>query len=214
MKLPTLLAAYLITSAVSFAAAAEGNSSSRTLLSHDFEAVPAAPWLLPHGWWKAQDGGIVGTENPAEHHGGSIKGFAEFTDADFFYDVRFQEGTRHTLGINSSPPGHLFHIDFTTTMMRAVKNDLDKDGPDKPQILGQAELKLKNDVWYPLTVRIRGDVMTAEIDGVALRAEHLCIARPKGSFNLYVAGGSVGFRRFRLIDEHDGETKPPSKAGE
>ena len=168
------------------------------MLAHAFETVPAKPWLMPHGFWKAEDGCLRGVENPAEHHGASVKGFAGFVDATFEYEVRFDGGRVHTLGINQ-PREHLFHIDFKPDRLLIVKNDLDKDGPDKPQVLAQTPLKLTPGKWYPVRVTIRGTTVEASISGAALKAEHPNIGREKGSFNLYVNGDSVCFRRFSLL---------------
>lgn len=168
------------------------------LLAHAFDAVPTKPWLMPHGFWKAEDGCLRGVENPAEHHGASVKGFASFVDATFEYEVRFDGGRVHTLGINQ-PREHLFHIDFKPDSLRIVKNDLDKDGPEKPQVLAQTPLKLTTGEWYPVRVKIQGNTVEVSIDGVELKAEHACMGLPKGSFNLYVNGDSVCFRRFSLL---------------
>jgi len=172
-------------------------ADTAVLLEHAFDTVPQKPWLMPHGFWKAEAGCLRGTENPAEHHGASVKGFANFADATFEYEVRFDGGRVHTLGINQ-PREHLFHIDFKPDRLLIVKNDLDKDGPDKPKVLAQTPLKLEPGQWYPVRVTIRGTTVEANISGIVLKAGHDCIGFQKGSFNLYVNGDSVCFRRFRL----------------
>jgi hypothetical protein len=191
--LPFLLAALLL----SFARAAE----PVVLLANAFDAVPEKPWLMPHGLWKADGSGLRGTEDPAEHHGASVKGFASFVDATFEYEVRFDGGRVHTLGINQ-PRAHLFHIDFKPDRLLIVKNDLDKDGPEKPEVIAQAALKLAPGTWYPVRVTIRGNTVEASIAEVSLKAVHTYVGREKGSFNLYVNGDSVCFRKFRLLAPH------------
>ncbi len=190
MKLLPLLLAALLGSAHA--------ADPVVLLSHPFDTVPEKPWLMPHGFWKAEDGALRGTEDPAEHHGASVKGFASFVDATFEYEVRFDGGRVHTLGLNQ-PRDHLFHIDFKPDRLLIVKNDLDKDGPEKPEVIAQTTLKLAAGQWYPIRVTTRGNSVEVSIADTSLRAEHPYIGRAKGSFNLYVNGDSVCFRKFHLL---------------
>jgi hypothetical protein len=195
----------------SFAGSMAGppQNSRAVQLEHDFSTLPTKPWLFPHGFWRVDDHSLRGTEDPAEHHGASIKGFASFFDGTFRYELRFEGGRVHTLGINQ-PRAHLFHVDFRPDEIRIVRNDLDKDGPDKPEVLAKAKLKLTAGTWYPVQVAIEGDRVQATIDGCQLSATHPTLRLEKGSFNLYVNGDSVAFRRFQLQTASlDHQTKSP-----
>jgi hypothetical protein len=169
----------------------------RELLRHDFTTVPQKPWLQPHGFWEAAEGFMRGKENPAEHHGASVKGFASFHDATFSYEVRFDGGRVHTLGINQ-PRAHLFHIDFNPGEMLIVKNPLDTDKSVKSEVLARAPLALEPGCWYAIRAEITGDSVRVKIGETQISAAHQNFSREKGSFNLYVNGDSISFRNFLL----------------
>ena len=175
----------------------QSSAEERVLLTHDFSEKPIAPWIYPHGFWKIENGGLRGTENPAENHGGSVKGFAAFRDGAFSYDVRFDGGRVHTLGINQ-PRAHLFHIDFKPAELLIVKSPIEADGSDKVEVLGRAKLALEPGRWHAVRVEIKGETVAVQIGDVKLSAAHANLSREKGSFNLYVNGESVSFRQFRL----------------
>lgn len=175
----------------------ESFGAERVLLAHDFSEKPVAPWIYPHGFWKAEGGGLRGTENPAENHGASVKGFASFRDGTFTYDVRFDGGRVHTLGVNQ-PRAHLFHVNVLPDQLHIIKNAIETDGSDKVEVLAQTKLKLEPGRWYSVRVEIQGETVRAQIGDTKLAATHACFGREKGSFNLYVNGESVSFRHFRL----------------
>ena len=177
--------------------ASPSRAEERVLLTHGFGVMPVAPWIFPHGFWKVEAGGLRGTENPAENHGASVKGFASFRDGTFGYDVRFDGGRVHTLGINQ-PRAHLFHIDFKPAELLIVKNPIEAGGSDKVEVLARAKLALEQGRWYALRVEIKGETVAVQIGDVKLSAAHANLSREKGSFNLYVNGESVSFRQFRL----------------
>lgn len=209
-RLPSLPAmAWVLIASLAVALAGSPPNSAVVLLEHDFATLPTKPWLFPHGFWRVDDQSLRGIEDPAEHHGASIKGFASFFDGTVRYELRFDGGRVHTLGINQ-PRAHLFHVDFRPDEIRIVRNDLDKDGPDKPEVLAKAKLKLTAGTWYPVQVAIEGDRVQATIDGCQLSATHPTLRLEKGSFNLYVNGDSVAFRRFQLQTASlDHQTKSP-----
>ncbi len=174
----------------------------RVLLSLPGSEAPQEPWLMPHGSWSTEDGYLQGVENKKEKHDASVKGYAEFTDATFEYQMRFEGGDRHTLGINQSK-GHLFHIDFRPDEIEIVKNDLRKDGGKKAQYLAVVPAKVPEGQWVPVKVVISGETVTASVGATEVTATHPDLSRAKGSFNLYVSGdteeGAIGFREFSLI---------------
>tara|TARA_R110002049_G_scaffold27321_2_gene94326 strand:+ start:590767 stop:592728 length:1962 start_codon:yes stop_codon:yes gene_type:complete len=177
------------------------SANQSIVLSHSLDEVPPSPWRTPYGVWAAEDKYLRGKETPSEHHGASAKGYAEFTDGVFEYQVRFHGGHRHTLGINATK-GHLFHIDFKPDEIRIVKNDLDKDGPDRSKVLATSPAETRPGQWVPVRVAIHGDRVSVSIAESTVTARHDYIARRKGSFNLYVGGDAIDFRAFRLIS-HD-----------
>lgn len=165
----------------------------------DFKSLPPKPWTVVQGEWKIHDDAIWGAHVEKRKNGGALRGPLPVTDGALEYDLNLHTAGRHSLRIGTAGGKHSFRVVVSSTRIEIAKN------PDPGQKQGQTETlaseKLRFDArsWQTLRITFAGDEVTAQINGVTVKARHPVIAEAKDQLNLLVFDGEAGFRKLRVI---------------
>ena len=166
-----------------------GGDYKQPIFADDFSAAALSkPWKKYKSSSVIRDGVLVGIEEKGGGHAAvhSVT-LPEFSDVELSVDIKF-EGSRLTNltfnenGFKGSHAGHICRVVVSPTklILRDGKTGVFEN---KIYVLRQAKtvdaateallktkeasfpVKLEKGMWYAVTVRIQGDVMTAYIDG-------------------------------------------------
>ncbi len=166
-----------------------GNDYGKRVFADDFSAANlSSKWKLYKSSSVIRDGVLVGIEQPGGGHAAvhSIK-LAPFSDVELNVDIKF-EGSKMTnltfnqTGFKESHAGHICRVVVSPTkiILRDGKTGNFKNEIFEMKKAGKLDaatkallktkqasfpVKLKASEWYSVTVRIKGDVMQAFIDG-------------------------------------------------
>lgn len=180
-----------------------GNDYTKQVFADDFSAPTLSKkWRLYKSSSVIRDGVLVGIEQKDGGHAAvhSIK-LDPFSDVELNVDIRFEgsRSTNLTFNQNGFKESHAGHICRVIVSPKKITLRDGKTGNFKNEIFearrsGQLDaatkallktkeasfpVKLKPGQWYPISIRIKGDVMQAFIDGKligSLRSEGIAHA--------------------------------------
>jgi len=165
------------------------------ILNDPLTEVPAKPWVVGRGEWKAKENALWSANAKNETQGPALRAPFPTTDGVVQYELCFRGGNRHSLRVEAADRKQSFRIEVSRTRLGITKNPAPGEGKDKVEPLGSKPLQLAADTWYPLRVTFRGQEATAEIGGVSLEAEHAVLGQPKAALNFLVFGNTIGLRK-------------------
>ena len=159
----------------------------QTLLEETFTAELSKDWFWGLGTWTAKDGVLRGFESGPRRHG-PVK-VRKFPLKDAFIECDFRlEGKATFAGIifnGSQERGHIVHLVMSTNALRILAHPKMGEHLD---LLKQPNILTVGD-WHHVKIEIKGETISAMIDGKTITASHPCIAEEKQTFGL---GGESG----------------------
>jgi len=168
----------------------------KQLINDDFAGGPSKEWRVGKGKWEKIDNATKGTQVAADNHAATLRRPVNFRNGVIQYRFRFDDGKLHTLSLNDSK-GHVCRVKFTPTGFTVQKDDHDKDGPDKAEILGKCDTPLKAGEWHQVTVEFTGPEILARIGAKAAYGKSKAIDVDKTNVGLTVVGDGVSFKDFQ-----------------
>jgi hypothetical protein len=169
------------------------------LMQEPFRAVPAKPWAVLHGTWKAQDEALWGASQRGDQQPAALRGPLPMTDGTLQYDINFGDADRHSLRIHTAGNKYSFRIVVSPSQIEIAKNPSAGEGQDQVEPLARQRLKLKRGEWHTLRVAFTGNEAVAQVGGVTVKASHPVLGEPKEQMHLLVFDGDAGFRRLTVV---------------
>ena len=93
---------------------------------------------------------------------------------------------------------HVCRLQIMPSLFRVMKDDHDKDGPDKAALLDSKKVELKPGTWYHARIALAGPEMTATVGDVSGGGTNDLLAVNKASFALVVSGQTASFKNLRM----------------
>ncbi len=159
----------------------------KVLLQEPFSTELSKDWFWGLGTWKAENGILRGFESGPRRHG-PVK-MRRLTCKDAVVECEFRlEGKATFAGIifnGAQERGHLVHLVMGTKETRVLAHP--QKGENKELLRIPAPLAVGE--WHRVKMELRGDTLTATVDGRSISATHPCIAEEKQTFGL---GGDSG----------------------
>lgn len=159
----------------------------KILLKEAFNDELSKDWFWGLGTWKAENGVLRGFESGPRRHGPVKVRKLPLKDAVVECEFRLN-GKATFAGIifnGSQERGHIVHLIMSKDQLRVMSHP--KKGESKELLKVPAKLAIGE--WHRVRLEFRGAVLTANIDGQNITAEHACIAEEKQTFGL---GGDSG----------------------
>ncbi len=164
------------------------SEETKLLLEEKFDApLSKKDWFWGLGTWTAKDGVLRGFESGPRRHGPvKLRNFS-FKDGQVEYEFRIT-GKAAFAGImfnGSQERGHIVHLVVAKDQVRILAHPRKSVNVD----LLKQDHKITIGVWHQVHVIIKGQEITAIIDGEKFTASAPCIAEEKQNFGL---GGDSG----------------------
>jgi len=167
------------------------------LLFESSLAEVGPPWRKGKGEWVPAEGGIKGSELPADQHGAVLRYPLAYRDTVIEFSFRLDGAKAISLSVNDAKE-HVCRLSINAQGFQARKDDHDHDGPDKAVPFDRVALKLDDGQWHRATVELVGEQMVCTIDGKVSRGAHPLIATEKANLGFTVAGQSAGFKDLKV----------------
>jgi hypothetical protein len=155
-------------------------------------------WKFFSGKWDFTNGAMRGAMLPTDKRGAQAVCVLPFQDAAFEFEVQLDGARMVQFRIQDDKPEHICRVSITHDGFSVQKDDHDHDGPDTATPLGKAALPIPDGGWKNVKVEIRGEQLSAEIDGRRITGSHSLIAAPKHFFEFIVTGDGASFRNLRV----------------
>lgn len=198
--------------ALSFAGNYLISKPGKILLAEDFNTSAKLPpkFTVGVGNWAIVDGVLRGRQQPADKHTAFRKIFLDHQDVIYEFDVKIEGDAFSQLLINYD----LVHLGKIVTRVDSIgifkvleqkKRDqmatekrhqgldpLQGKWSEKTRAIDSADVDLKTDQWYHVTVELIGDQVAMQIDGHQIQGRHLSFSEMKTNFG-FQAGGFEGY---------------------
>ncbi len=168
----------------------------------DFSKPLGSEWKVVKGEWKTVNGELRGDELAADKHSAVLHHPGKVEALIITCEFRLNDARTFYVGFDNEK--HVGRL-----VIRTNSIGLYEDSPDPKLKPGTKQAshplmtyapKLKTDEWYPLTLEIRGDEMTALVAGTQLKAKHPFLASPKGRYWFAVNGTNLRIRNLKVWD--------------
>lgn len=182
----------------------------KLVVSEDLASAPAevvtsgglgtlrSGWRFVSGKWEFVDGALRGGEEATLRRSAQAVRVHPFSDAVMQFEVRLEGCRMVQFRVQDSTPEHICRMFITHEGFSAQKDDHDHAGPDVAVPFGKAAYPIKDGEWKTVRMEIRGDRLTATIDGQSISGQHPLLAAPKHFFEFIVTGASASFRNLRV----------------
>jgi hypothetical protein len=168
------------------------------VLSEALSQLPAKPWAVSRGDWRAKDGGLWGSQKTREDQGATLHAPLAITDGTLEYEIQFNGANRHSLRIEWGNGGGSFRIEVSRSAVVITKNPSQGEGKDATEPIARKSLKLESKQWYPVRITFKGGEATVQVDDVVVKGSHAVLSQPKTAMNFLVFGETAGFRNVKV----------------
>lgn len=154
------------------------------------------------GRWEVKDSCFTGRENPAMNHPATTSFGFQFKDVIIQCEVRMNNAPlqgrkfRYLNVRTTDEKDYVCSIILSQAGFRIQKDDNDHAGPDRAVPLGERKLPLALDEWHEVLFEIKGDEMTATVNGTSLTGSHPLISSAKHSV-MFVMGVEGSIRKLK-----------------
>jgi hypothetical protein len=160
------------------------------------------------GQWKQVDGRFQGSENPQVKHPATASYGLQFQNIILQCQVRLEDVEldkdpahgrkfRYLQLRATNEKSYLCSLNVNNGGFTINKDDNDRDGPDKLEVLARHKKTLAVGQWHTVLIEIMGDEFVATVDGHAITGRHPAIAQLKHSF-MIVTGPEGSVRDLHL----------------
>lgn len=160
-------------------------------------ALDTNNWKVAIGSWKIENGTLVGTERPEDHHPAVIKTPFSNIVAVAQFSFMLKGDARLHFGLNDAG-GHNSSIQIRPDAVVMNKNADRKNPRTYAPILDETGAALAPDIWHTMLVELNGAEMLARVDDkLFVCGAHPGINKEKTDMALAVSGAAV-FRNVKL----------------
>ena len=174
------------------------------------------------GQWRLVDGRFHGSENPQVKHPATASYGIKFQNIILQCQVRLEDVEldkdpahgrkfRYLQLRATNEKSYLCSLSLNQGGFQINKDDNDRDGPDKMQVLVTHKKALAVGQWHTVLIEIMGDEYVATVDGHSVAAQHPSIAQLKHSF-MIVTGPEGSVRDLRLWEAKPNADWPMTRA--
>ena len=174
------------------------------------------------GQWKQVEGRFQGYENPQVKHPATASYGIQYQniilqcqlrleDVELDKDPAHGRKARYIQLRATNEKSYLCSLNLNEGGFRVNKDDNDRDGPDKLQVLATHKKALALGQWHTVLIEIMGDEMVATVDGHTIAGQHAAIAQIKHSF-MIVTGPEGSIRDLRLWEAKPNADWPMTRA--
>jgi hypothetical protein len=174
------------------------------------------------GQWKQVNGRFQGSENPQVKHPATASYGIKYQniilqcqlrleDVELDKDPAHGRKARYIQLRATNEKSYLCSLNLNPTGFQINKDDNDREGPDKLEVLATHKKALALGQWHTVLIEIMGDEYVATVDGHVIAAQHPAIAQPKHSF-MIVTGPEGSIRDLRLWEAKPNADWPMTRA--
>ncbi|MDX1984822.1 MAG: family 16 glycoside hydrolase [Bryobacteraceae bacterium] len=181
-------------------AAAETEPARRgaLLLEDDFSAASIHPaWRQAKGQWQIVNGALKGVEIASDKHAAVVRRPVAYHDAVIEFSFRLDGARLMHLSLNSSK-GHACRVTVDPKGFTLRKDKTNAKSTDKAELLARREMKFEPGKWYTMTVEVRGQRMSARVNGQSAEGAHEGIDVDKADIGFPVAGDSASIDNVKV----------------
>lgn len=201
MKLTTFLAVSAFGLVAHSAVAEEALLAipGKVILDAKLNEAPAAPWKIAKGKWEPVEGALRGSELESDKHGAVMRANHELTDFIIEVEVKLEGARATTLSINAKKD-HMARIMITPKSVQVQRDDNDHEGPDKAVVFHRVNADIKPGEWHKVRLEMVGDTMLGKVDNIVGWGSNALFTQTKANPGVTVAGQSVEFRNFKIME--------------
>mgnify|MGYP000095985117 FL=1 len=174
------------------------------------------------GQWKQVDGRFQGSENPQVKHPATASYGIKYQNIILqcqlrLEDVELDKDPAHGRKFRyiqlraTNEKSYLCSLNLNQGGFQINKDDNDRDGPDKLEVLATHKKALALGQWHTVLIEIMGDEYVATVDGHTIAGQHPAIAQLKHSF-MVVTGPEGSIRDLRLWEAKPNADWPMTRA--
>lgn len=160
------------------------------------------------GQWKITEGRFQGHENVQVKHPATASYGFEYKNVIIQCQLRMEDvpldkdpahgfKARYIQIRSTNDRSYLCSLSLNPGGFSINKDDNDREGPDKLEVLARKSTELKVGAWHTVLIEILGDEYTATVDGYTLTGQHPAVAQDKKSF-MIVAGTEGSIRDLHI----------------
>jgi len=166
-------------------------TETRVVVNEPFDSPDAIKrWRLGAGSWTVVDGSLRGAETPERKHAAGLAHPLAYHDAEIKFRFLFDGGNTAMLLLRNRF-GNLCRVTITRTSVTLTKDkpNLPAGNQETTVVLAKSAAKFEPGRWYSVRAEVRGDQLSAEIEGVSpLSGGHPAIDVDKTEVE-FLAGG-------------------------
>ena len=174
------------------------------------------------GQWKQVDGRFQGSENPQVKHPATASYGIKFQniilqcqlrleDVELDKDPAHGRKYRYIQLRATNERSYLCSLNLNQGGFQINKDDNDRDGPDKLEVLATHKKALALGEWHNVLIEIMGDEYVATVDGHTISGQHAAIGQLKQSF-MVVTGPEGSIRDLHLWEAKPNADWPMTRA--
>lgn len=174
------------------------------------------------GQWKIADGRFQGSENPQVKHPATASYGLKYQniilqcqlrleDVELDKDPAHGRKNRYIQLRATNEKSYLCSLNLFTSGFAINKDDNDRDGPDKLEVLARHNKAIALGQWHTVLIEIMGDEVVATVDGHTIAGQHPAIAQLKHSF-MIVTGPEGSIRDLHLWEAKPNADWPMTRA--
>ena len=174
------------------------------------------------GQWKQVDGRFQGSENPQVKHPATASYGIKFQniilqcqlrleDVELDKDPAHGRKYRYIQLRATNERSYLCSLNLNQGGFQINKDDNDREGPDKLEVLATHKKALALGEWHTVLIEIMGDEYVATVDGHSISGQHAAIGQLKQSF-MVVTGPEGSIRDLHLWEAKPNADWPMTRA--
>lgn len=174
------------------------------------------------GQWKQVEGRFQGSENPQVKHPATASYGIKYQNIILQCQVRLEDveldkdpahgrKARYLQLRATNEKSYLCSLNLYPGGFQINKDDNDREGPDKLEVLATHKKALEVGKWHTVLIEIMGDEYVATVDGHIITGQHPAIAQPKHSF-MVVTGPEGSIRDLHLWEAKPNADWPMTRA--
>jgi arylsulfatase A len=172
---------------------------TKPVLADPLAAVPGSPWAVVRGRWVVREGALRGSPEPGERSPAALRAPLKLAAGDIRYELQLPVDGTHALRLQGPAADVVFRVEIGPRRLAIVRQPAEGE-PRGAVVLAEAGRGGPAADWLPVRVHFRGDVLAAEVAGMAVQATHPALAGVKPAFALMAEGRGASFRNLTVTE--------------